>query len=69
MVADCKKLVDLTADLSPIGTTLIPVKVCKDGQMYYHLQFEIRVAFFSGHTEYSLWYNETEYGKVEAEYA
>ncbi|KIV84785.1 hypothetical protein PV11_00543 [Exophiala sideris] len=67
--SDAKKLVDLTADLSAISRALIPVERGKDGKDYYVLRYQIKVAFFSAHTEYSLWYKGVEYGKVMAEYA
>jgi hypothetical protein len=62
-------LATLTADLSAIATTLIPVQEGADGEDYYYLSFQIKVKFFSAHTEYSLWYKNKEYGKVDAEYA
>jgi len=61
--------VTLRADLSAISTTLIPIRTGADGEKYYFLKFQIKVKFFSAHTEYSLWYQDKEYGKVEAEYA
>lgn len=63
------KLVRLTTDLSKIANSDIPVQVGADGERYYVLSFEIKVKFFSAHTEYSLWYRDREYGKVNAEYA
>ncbi|KAK5056031.1 hypothetical protein LTR84_012582 [Exophiala bonariae] len=66
---DMSRLVKLTANLSSISTTLIPTKVGADGLPYYYLSFEIKVKFFSAHTEYSLWYKNKEYGKVNSEYA
>jgi hypothetical protein len=59
----------LTADLSSISTTLIPVRRGKDNLDYYYLKYKIHVAFFSARTEYSLWYLGKEYGRVKAEYA
>ncbi|KAK4937981.1 hypothetical protein LTR10_021470 [Elasticomyces elasticus] len=67
--ADVKDLVTLQADLSAIAATEIPVEVGKDGKDYYVLAYQIKVAFFSAHMEYSLWYKDVEYGKVKAEYA
>jgi hypothetical protein len=61
--------VTLCADLSSIAESLIPIERGADGRDYYVLHFEIRVKFFSAHTEYSLWYKGGEYGKVDAEYA
>lgn len=66
---DVKKMVTLTADLSTISRTMIPIEIGADGEQYYNLKFEIRVKFFSAHTEYSLWHRGKEYGKVSAEYA
>jgi hypothetical protein len=66
---DVKRLVMLSANLSTISPISIPTKRGKDGKDYYYLTFQIRVAFFSAHTEYSLWYMGKCYGSVEAEYA
>ncbi|KAK6383716.1 hypothetical protein LTS17_003008 [Exophiala oligosperma] len=64
-----RKLVDFYADLSVISASLIPIETGADGKQYYLLDFQIKVTFFSAHTEYSLWYRGVEYGKVTAEYA
>nr|KAK5442177.1 hypothetical protein LTR18_006030 [Exophiala xenobiotica] len=64
-----KKLVVLEADLSRIARSTIPIDKGMDGQDYYVLTFQIKVKFFSAHTQYSLWYNGVEYGNVKAEYA
>ncbi|KAI1618641.1 hypothetical protein EDD36DRAFT_37652 [Exophiala viscosa] len=64
-----KRLVTLRADLSAIAATQIPREMGNDGKLYYVLDFQIKVAFFSAHMEYSLWYKNVEYGKVKAEYA
>ena len=66
---DIQKIVLLTADLSSIPETAIPIHIGADGNEYYVLNFQIRVKFFSAHTEYSLWHKDKEYGKVNAEYA
>ncbi|KAK5213642.1 hypothetical protein LTR47_000839 [Exophiala xenobiotica] len=55
-----KKLVVLEADLSPIARSTIPIDKGMDGQDYYVLTFQIKVKFFSAHTQYSLWYNGVE---------
>ena len=36
----------LTADLSAIGECEIPTKYGKDEELYYNLEFKVRVAFF-----------------------
>ena len=64
-----KRLVMLAADISTIPMSRIPVRRGKDGLDYFMLNFQIRVAFFSAHTEYSLWYKGNCYGSVDAEYA
>ena len=46
-----------------------PIHIGMDGKLYYILDFQIKVAFFSTHTEYSLWYQDVQYGKVNTEYA
>lgn len=40
----------------------------KDRKSYWKLDYEIRIKFFSAHTEYSLWYNDKCYGNVKAKY-
>ena len=64
-----KKLADLIADTSTIPLGIVPIEQGQDGQNHYVLDIEIKVAFFSAHTEYSLWYEGVEYGKVNVEYA
>ncbi len=63
-----KKLVLLEANLSPIARSIIPIDKGMDGLDYYVLSFQIKVKFFSAHTQYSLWYKGVEYGNVKAEY-
>jgi hypothetical protein len=58
----------LTSDLSAIAATEIPIKGGWDGERYYVLDYEIRVAFFSAHVEFSLWYKNKRYGKVNAKF-
>ncbi|KPI43092.1 uncharacterized protein AB675_2163 [Cyphellophora attinorum] len=62
-----KQLVSLVADLSTIPVSEIPQKLGSDGNMWYVLEFDIRTKFFSAHTEYSLWHDGEQYGKVDAE--
>lgn len=59
---------DLNADLSAIALTDIPIRVGADGKDYYILDFQIKVAFFSAHMEFSLWYQGKQYGKVDAQF-
>ncbi|EXJ69044.1 uncharacterized protein A1O5_07979 [Cladophialophora psammophila CBS 110553] len=42
--------------------------VGKDGQYHYYLNYEIRVGFFSARMDFSLWYLDKQYGKIEAEF-
>ncbi|KIY00568.1 uncharacterized protein Z520_03231 [Fonsecaea multimorphosa CBS 102226] len=65
---EVKEFVELTADLAAIHHSMIPIRKGKDGQMYYVLEYQIKIAFFSAHMEFSLWYLGTEYGKVKAEF-
>ncbi|KIW19845.1 hypothetical protein PV08_00420 [Exophiala spinifera] len=67
--SDVGDFVDLHADLSTISTSVIPIERGADNRRYYKLDYEIKATFFSAHTEWSLWYNNVEYGKVRAEYA
>ena len=67
--SEVKPLVRLTADLSSIRLSDIAIRRGQDGCDYYYLDFQVRVKFFSAHTEYSLWHNDKCYGLVRAEYA
>jgi hypothetical protein len=64
-----RALVTLTADLSSLPTDKIPIRLGKDGLLYYVGHFQIRIKFHSAHTTYSLWYQDKCYGAVDAEYA
>ncbi|ERF70437.1 hypothetical protein EPUS_04715 [Endocarpon pusillum Z07020] len=63
-----KQLVKLTADLSSIPTSMLPIKKGADRKKYYRISFQIRVNFKPAHMTYSLWYKNTCYGTVDAEY-
>ncbi|OAP59951.1 hypothetical protein AYL99_04953 [Fonsecaea erecta] len=65
---EIKEFVTLTADLSAIDHSKIPIKFGKDSELHYVLDYKIKVAFFSAHMEFSLWYKRKQYGKVEAEF-
>lgn len=69
MEVEIKRLVSMNSNLWPIPTNLIPTERGRDGLEYYCLKYEIKINFFSAHTEYSLWYKGKEYGNVKAEYA
>ena len=64
-----KYLANLTADLSAIHTSRYKTITGADGEKYFEIGFEIRVTFFSAHTEYSLWFSGERFGSVQAEYA
>ncbi|KIW81060.1 hypothetical protein Z517_04083 [Fonsecaea pedrosoi CBS 271.37] len=65
---EIKEFVTLTADLASIDHSEIPIEVGKDGKDYYVLDYQIKVAFFSAHMEFSLWRRGKQYGMVEAEF-
>lgn len=58
----------LSADLSTIAMKAMRKTRGMDKKKYLVLHYEIRVTFFSAHTEYSLWFENKCYGKVNAEY-
>jgi hypothetical protein len=61
-------MVTLTADLSSIPTSELPIKKGADRKKYYHIEYDIRVNFESAHMKYSLWFKNKCYGSVNAEY-
>lgn len=66
--AGVKLVARLTADLSSIPHHHVKVQNGVDSHQYNVLDFEIRINFFSAHTEYSLWVENKRYGTVQAEY-
>lgn len=58
----------LTSALSLIPKKKLMQRTGKDKKKYYEIMFEVRTNFFSAHTEYSMWYEDVRYGKVDAEY-
>ena len=61
-------LVQVTADFRQIPTHVFPTTIGKDQQLYYDLEFEIEITYYSAYTKYELIYNGTNYGPVSAEY-
>jgi hypothetical protein len=49
-------------------TAQLDKRLGADGKEYYQIGYEIRGVFYSAHTEYSLWYKDQCYGKVDAKY-
>lgn len=58
----------LTSNLSDVPITQVQIVVGADGEKYYRIDYQIKVAFHSAHMEFSLWYKNKEYGKVNAEF-
>src|SRR5277367_3728283 len=67
-LAGPRTLAILSADLSRIPTAQLDKQLGADGKEYYEVGHEIRGVFYSAHTEYSLWYKDQCYGKVDAKY-
>lgn len=63
-----RKHVTIFAKLSSVPIRALRKTTGKDQKKYYRADYEIRFTFFSAHTEYSLWYDDVCYGKVEAAY-
>lgn len=62
------QLVVLEGNLSRIPASRIPTKKGADGMMYYILEFDIQVTYYSAYTTYELFHNNINYGSVTAEY-
>lgn len=67
-LAGVRKLTQLRADLSKIPTHLLPTKKGADGHVYYKIEYDIQVTYYSAYTKYELFYNGINYGSVSAEY-
>jgi hypothetical protein len=63
-----RPLATLLAYLSRIPLAQLDKRIGADGKEYYATRYEIRGVFYSAHTEYSLWYKDQCYGKVDAKY-
>lgn len=61
-------LVNIEADLSRIPATSLRTQMGKDNQLYYKIEYEIEVTYFSAYTKYELIYKGINYGPVTAEY-
>ena len=59
----------MKSNLSTIPKGDIPIETGKDGKKYYRLNYEVKIAFFSAHMNFSLWYKGKQYGKVNAQFA
>jgi hypothetical protein len=67
-ITGSEALATLPADLSSIPLAQLDKRLGADGKEYYVIRYEIRGVFYSAHIEYSLWYNDQCYGKVDAKY-
>lgn len=61
-------LVDVHADLSRIPVEPIAQKQGRDGNMYYNIECEVQITFYSAYTTYELIYDGINDGLVTAEY-
>ena len=61
-------LVKVHADLSRVPANALHTEIGKDNKLYYKLEYQIEVTFFSAYTKYELIYNGVNYGPVTAEY-
>ncbi len=62
------KLVAVTADLSRIPSSRMPLVKGADEKMYYKIDYQIQITFFSAYTTYELIHDGVNYGQVKAEY-
>ncbi|GKZ16561.1 hypothetical protein AbraCBS73388_000141 [Aspergillus brasiliensis] len=65
---DVKKHATLEPTLSQIEKSRIPTCRGADGELYYTILFQIHAVYYSAHCEYTLWYEDHEYGSVKADY-
>lgn len=68
LVAGVTKLVEVEADLSRIPVALIPKAKGADGKMYYKIDYQIQITYYSAYTTYELIHNKINYGLVSSEY-
>ena len=62
------QLVKVEADLSRVPANKIPQTKGADGQMYYKVDYAIKVTYMSAYTSYELIYGGVNYGDVTSEY-
>ena len=58
----------VTADFARVPTSYFATKFGKDGKLYYKLEFEIEITYYSAYTKFELIYNGVNYGPVTAEF-
>ncbi|PWY74562.1 actin-like ATPase domain-containing protein [Aspergillus sclerotioniger CBS 115572] len=63
-----KKHAILNPVLSKVQKKRISKSQGKDGEKYYQVAFKIDAAYFSAHCEYTLWYEERNYGSIKVDY-
>lgn len=61
-------LVRAEADFASIPQHSLPTMMGKDQKLYYVLQFQIEITYYSAYTKYELIHNGVNYGPVTAEY-
>ena len=62
------ELVRVTADFRRIPTNNFPTTIGKDGLLYYEINYEVEITYYSAYTKYELIYDGKNYGPVSAEY-
>lgn len=59
-----KEHANLDPRLDRILKTHIPVRRGRDGYDYYEPEYQVQAAFFSAHSEYTLWFEGKNHGTV-----
>lgn len=63
-----KEHAKLDPRLDRILKTHIPVRRGRDGYDYYEPEYQVQAAFFSAHSEYTLWFEGKNHGTVKVDY-
>ncbi len=61
-------LVKVEADLRRIPAHQFQETIGADQKLYYKVNFEVQITFYSAYTKYELVYGGVNYGQVAAEY-
>lgn len=61
-------LVKVEADFARVPNLALPTQLGHDLKLYYVVEYEIEVTYYSAYTKYELIYDGVNYGAVTAEY-
>ena len=66
--AGWKVLAKTQIDLTNIPSSEYRIHTGKDGNLYFIIDYELRVQYFSAHTQYKMFFRDQCYGSLTAEY-